>query len=138
MLLMKKNLPNIKYIVTKKFDGLTINCTYDEKGFLVKAATRGTGIIGEDITAQCKTIRAVPLKINNNALIEVHGEAIMTKKAFDNYNKDAAVPLKNLRNGAAGALRNLNVKETAKRNLSAFFYDVGYNEGSSLFKLTKK
>ncbi|KOA77277.1 NAD-dependent DNA ligase LigA [Clostridium botulinum] len=122
-------LPPIKYIVTKKFDGLTINCTYDNEGILVTAATRGTGEIGEDITAQAKTIKTLPLKINNNALIEVHGEAIMTKEAFEEYNKIAQVPLKNLRNGAAGALRNLNIKETARRNLSAFFYDVGYNEG---------
>ncbi|KMJ93098.1 NAD-dependent DNA ligase LigA, partial [Clostridium botulinum C str. Stockholm] len=97
---------------------------------LVAAATRGTGEIGEDITLQAKTIKTLPLKINNNALIEVHGEAIMTKEAFQEYNKVADVPLKNLRNGAAGALRNLNVRETARRNLSAFFYDVGYNEGT--------
>ena len=53
----------------------------------------------------------------------------MTTEAFEKYNETAPVPLKNLRNGAAGALRNLNLKETAKRNLSAFFYDVGYKEG---------
>lgn len=123
-------LPELKYIVTKKFDGLTINCTYED-GILVKAATRGTGVVGEDITAQAKTIKSLPLKINSKASIEVHGEAIMTKKAFNEYNKNSDIPLKNLRNGAAGALRNLNVKETAKRNLSAFFYDVGYNEGIS-------
>lgn len=122
-------LPDIKYIITKKFDGLTINCTYNQEGIMVTAATRGTGEIGEDITAQAKTIRTIPLKIDNNATIEVHGEAIMTKEAFDEYNKLAETPLKNLRNGAAGALRNLNVKETARRNLSAFFYNVVYNEG---------
>ena len=122
-------LPELRYVVTKKFDGLTVNCTYDENGILAKAATRGTGIVGEDITAQIKTIKTVPLKIKNNNVIEVHGEAIMTKTAFEKYNKEAQVSLKNLRNGAAGALRNLDIKETAKRNLSAFFYDVGYNEG---------
>lgn len=127
--LNEEKLPPIKYIVTKKFDGLTINCTYDEAGILIKSATRGTGEVGEDVTQQVKTIKAIPLRIKNNAVIEVHGEAIMTKEAFDEYNKSAAVPLKNLRNGAAGALRNLNVKETARRKLSAFFYDVGYNEG---------
>lgn len=125
----EEKLPSIKYILTKKFDGLTINCTYNEEGILVKAATRGTGEIGEDITLQAKTIKALPLIIENKATIEVHGEAIMTKKAFIEYNKLAQTPLKNLRNGAAGALRNLNIKETARRNLSAFFYDVGYNEG---------
>ncbi|KAA8664635.1 NAD-dependent DNA ligase LigA [Clostridium sp. HV4-5-A1G] len=122
-------LPELKYVLTKKFDGLTINCTYDERGMLIKAATRGTGIVGEDITAQAKTIKSLPLKIDNNSLVEIHGEAVMTKKAFEQYNKKAKTPLKNLRNGAAGALRNLNIKETARRNLSAFFYDVGYNEG---------
>lgn len=124
-------LPELKYVLTKKFDGLTVNCTYDENGILIKAATRGTGTVGEDITAQVKTIRTLPLKINNRSVIEVHGEAIMTKTAFEEYNKKAETPLKNLRNGAAGALRNLNIKETARRNLSAFFYDVGYNEGTA-------
>ncbi|AGK96422.1 NAD-dependent DNA ligase LigA [Clostridium pasteurianum] len=127
--LHEEKLPSIRYIVTKKFDGLTINCTYDESGILIKAATRGTGEVGEDVTQQVRTIKSIPLRIKNNAVIEVHGEAIMTKEAFDEYNKSAVVPLKNLRNGAAGALRNLNVKETARRKLSAFFYDVGYNEG---------
>jgi DNA ligase (NAD+) len=122
-------LPELRYVVTKKFDGLTLNCTYDEDGILARAATRGTGSIGEDITAQAKTIKSLPLKIDNDYVFEIHGEAVMTKKAFDEYNKSADVPLKNLRNGAAGALRNLNLKETAKRNLSAFFYDIGYTEG---------
>lgn len=126
-----EKLPNLSYVITKKFDGLTLNCTYDENGVLIKAATRGTGTIGEDITAQAKTIKTLPLKIGHGEVIEIHGEAIMTKKAFEEYNKSSEVPLKNLRNGAAGALRNLNVKETAKRNLSAFFYDIGYNEGEN-------
>lgn len=124
-------LPELKYVVTKKFDGLTLNCTYDEEGILIRAATRGTGETGENITGQAKTIKRLPLQIDNDYLFEVHGEAIMTKKAFDDYNRTAEVPLKNLRNGAAGALRNLNLKETARRNLSAFFYDIGYTEGES-------
>lgn len=125
----EEKLPDLKYVVTKKFDGLTINLTYDESGVLSVAASRGTGLVGEDITSQVKTIKSIPLKINNHHVVEIHGEAIMTKEAFEEYNKNSTVPLKNLRNGAAGALRNLDVKETAKRNLSAFFYDVGYNEG---------
>jgi len=124
-------LPPLTYILTKKFDGLTINATYNDNGYLIKAATRGTGEIGEDITAQAKTIKTLPLRINNTSIIEVHGEAVMTRQAFINYNQTASTPLKNLRNGAAGALRNLNVTETARRNLSAFFYDVGYNDGSA-------
>jgi len=122
-------LSPLTYVLTKKFDGLTVNATYDEEGYLIKAATRGTGEIGEDITAQAKTIKSLPLQIKYNALLEVHGEAIMTKQAFKKYNDTSVTPLKNLRNGAAGALRNLNVRETAKRGLSAFFYDIGYNEG---------
>lgn len=124
-----EKLPPLEYIVTKKFDGLTINCTYDDSGVMVNAATRGTGEIGENITLQAKTIKSIPLKVNNDHVIEVHGEAVMTKDAFEKYNETSKVPLKNLRNGAAGALRNLDVRETARRNLSAYFYDIGYNEG---------
>jgi len=126
----EEKLPSVKYIVTKKFDGLSINLTYNQEGILIVGSSRGTGEIGEDITSQVKTIKSIPLIIDNHSIIEVHGEAIMTKEAFENYNKNASIPLKNLRNGAAGALRNLNVKETARRNLSAFFYDVGYNKGN--------
>ncbi|HHL2032037.1 TPA: NAD-dependent DNA ligase LigA [Clostridium perfringens] len=125
-----EELPPLKYILTKKFDGLTINLSYDENGVLVIGATRGTGAIGEDVTAQVKTIKSIPLKIDCHDFLEIHGEAIMTTEAFEKYNSEAETPLKNLRNGAAGALRNLNVAETAKRNLSAFFYDVGYKEGA--------
>ena len=130
MRLKGEDLPDLKYVLTKKFDGLTINLTYNEEGVMEIAATRGTGNIGENVTAQVKTIKSIPLKIENNHILEVHGEAVMTQEAFDKYNESAQVPLKNLRNGAAGALRNLNVKETARRNLSAFFYDIGYKEGS--------
>lgn len=122
-------LPNIKYIITKKFDGLSINLSYNNQGILVTGATRGTGEVGENVTAQVKTIRSIPLKIDCTDFLEIHGEAVMTKEAFDKYNEKADVPLKNLRNGAAGALRNLNIEETAKRSLSAFFYDIGYKEG---------
>jgi len=125
-----EDLPDLKYVLTKKFDGLTINLTYNNEGILEIAATRGTGSIGEEVTAQVKTIKAIPLKIQNKDILEVHGEAVMTQEAFNKYNETSVNSLKNLRNGAAGALRNLNVKETAKRNLSAFFYDVGYKEGS--------
>ncbi len=125
-----EDLPDLKYVLTKKFDGLTINLTYNNEGILEIAATRGTGSIGEEVTAQVKTIKSIPLKIKSEDILEVHGEAVMTQEAFNKYNETSGNTLKNLRNGAAGALRNLNVKETAKRNLSAFFYDVGYKEGN--------
>ncbi|MGN2371226.1 NAD-dependent DNA ligase LigA [Clostridium cagae] len=125
-----EDLPDLKYIATKKFDGLTVNLTYNKGGMLEVSATRGNGEIGENVTSQVKTIKSIPLKLQeNDDLFEVHGEAIMTQEAFEKYNASADIPLKNLRNGAAGALRNLNIKETARRGLSAFFYDVGYKEG---------
>lgn len=125
---IKEIYPNTQYVVTKKFDGLSVNCTC-ENSRIVTSASRGNGRVGENITAQCKTIVNLNQNISENYTMEVHGEALMTKKAFEEYNKNNATPLKNLRNGAAGALRNLNTTETAKRNLISYFYDVGYIEG---------
>ncbi len=110
-----------------KFDGLTLSLTY-ENGNLIRGATRGDGEVGEDVTEQIKTIRTIPLKIPFKGLIEIQGEGIMRFSAFDEYNKTADVPLKNPRNAAAGAIRNLNPKETAKRKLDFFAYNVGYHE----------
>lgn len=121
-------LPPLSYVVTLKFDGLSVNLTYDA-GALVQAATRGNGEIGEEIINQVKTIRTIPWQIPDTTLMEVRGEALMTRKAFAEYNADAEVPLKNLRNAAAGALRNLDVRETAKRKLIAYFYDIGFWTG---------
>lgn len=120
-------LPPLSYIITLKYDGLTINLTY-RGGVLEHAATRGTGEVGEEILKQVQTIGGIPWKIDCKALMEIRGEALMTKQAFEEYNTSAEVPLKNLRNAAAGALRNLNIRETAKRRLTAFFYDIGYWE----------
>ncbi|MGU8833535.1 NAD-dependent DNA ligase LigA [Clostridium perfringens] len=125
-----EKLPPIKYIVTKKFDGLTINCLCDG-GAILNSASRGNGEIGEDITEQAKTIVNLNQRINKEFNMEVHGEALMTKRAFDEYNSKYTPKLKNLRNGAAGALRNLNTTETAKRKLISYFYDIGYIEGHS-------
>ena len=125
---IKEEYPNTQYVITKKFDGLTVNCTC-ENSRIVTSASRGNGRVGEDISAQCKTIVNLNQNISSDFIMEVHGEALMTKKAFEEYNKNNAVPLKNLRNGAAGALRNLNTSETAKRNLISYFYDIGYIEG---------
>ena len=100
---------------------LTINLTYNEDGIMEVAATRGNGETGEVVTAQVKTIKSIPLKTSKGDIFEVHGEAIMTTEAFEKYNATAETPLKNLRNGAAGALRNLNVKETARRGLISIF-----------------
>lgn len=127
---IKAKYPDTQYIVTKKFDGLTLNCTC-ENNSIINSATRGNGIIGENVSAQAKTIINLNTNINAPYSMEVHGEAMMTQKAFEEYNKNNPVPLKNLRNGAAGALRNLNTSETAKRKLISYFYDVGYIEGKT-------
>lgn len=121
----ENNLPNPKYAVTKKYDGLTVKCDY-EGGCFEQGSTRGTGDIGEDITSQVSTIINLPkvLKGNYVDFLSVHGEGLMTKKAFQEYNKTAKTPLKNLRNGVAGALRNLNTKETAKRKPNIIFYNI--------------
>jgi len=118
----------IYYTLEYKFDGLTLNLTYD-KGLLVQAATRGNGEIGEGILAQVKTIKSIPLRIPYKGLMEIQGEGLMPLSAFEKYNLNAEEPLKNPRNGVAGALRNLNPVVTAKRNLSAYFYNIGYIEG---------
>ncbi|EJW18342.1 DNA ligase LigA [Paenibacillus alvei DSM 29] len=122
-------LPDPSYVVELKFDGLTLNLTYTD-GLLVQASTRGNGVIGEGILPQVKTIRSVPLSIPfQEGTIEVQGEGIMNLSVLEAYNETAAEPLKNARNAAAGALRNLNPQVTAQRKLSAFFYNVGYADG---------
>ena len=119
------------YALEYKFDGLTINLTY-ENGVLVQGATRGNGVTGEAILPQLKTIRSLPLTIPFMGRMEVQGECIMLLSVLEKYNKTAKEPLKNARNAAAGALRNLDPQVTAERNLSCFCYNVGYIEGKTL------
>ena len=115
--------------VEYKFDGLTINLTYRD-GKLVRAATRGDGENGEDVTAQVLTIKCVPLTIDFKGTVEVQGEGIMRLSALESYNSNPdVVPLKNARNAAAGAIRNLDPGETAKRKLEVICYNVNYIEG---------
>ena len=121
-------LPKLEFVVEHKFDGLTINLTY-EGGHLVGAATRGNGVTGEEILSQVRTIRSIPLQIPFEGRMEIHGEAFMRLSVLDQYNRTAKEPLKNPRNAAAGALRNLDPAVTAARRLDACFYDVGYIEG---------
>jgi DNA ligase, NAD-dependent len=116
--------PKPKFVAMKKLDGLTMNVKYDEEGNLDNSATRGTGEVGEDVTEQSKLITNLPKALDYENPVDVHGEVIMTKKAFDEYNAKADVPLKNLRNGASGSIRNLNLAECAKRKLSVLFYNV--------------
>lgn len=114
-----------------KFDGLTINLTY-ENGRLVNGATRGNGTVGEAIFEQLKTIRSLPKAIPFLGRMEVQGECIMRLSVLSAYNESNDEPLKNARNAAAGALRNIDPAVTAKRNLDCFCYNIGFIEGKTL------
>ena len=122
---------HVDYAGELKFDGLAISLRY-ENGSLVRAATRGDGASGEDVTANIKTIRAIPLKLlgkNIPVVLEVRGEVFMYLKDFQKMNQQAAVlgekEFANPRNAAAGSLRQLDSKITAKRPLSFFAYGLG-------------
>lgn len=119
----------LQYYVEYKFDGLTLNLTYQD-GKLVGAATRGNGITGESILPQALTIHTIPREIPYKGLMEIQGECIMRLSTLEKYNKTAKEPLKNARNAAAGALRNLDPKVTASRHLDAFFYQIGTIENA--------
>lgn len=125
---MKKYIKNPTFAVEYKFDGLTIVTEYND-GKFVCATTRGNGEIGEDVTEQVKTIKSVPLEIPFKGRLILQGEGMMTNSSFRRYNKTADEPLKNPRNGVAGAIRNLDPKETAKRQLDYFCYAVLLSEG---------
>lgn len=113
-----------------KLDGLTLCLTYKD-GKYVGAATRGNGTVGEDVTKQVLTVKSIPLVISDHSVLEVQGEGIMTKHAFEKYNATALVPLKNMRNGAAGAIRNLDPSKTAQRDLDIIFYNINYKDGDA-------
>jgi DNA ligase (NAD+) len=118
--------------VEYKFDGLTVCLTY-ENGAFVRAATRGNGVEGEDVTAQVLTIKSFPLVIPYMGTLEVHGEAVIRLSVLEAYNRTADEPLKNARNAVAGAIRNLDPKVTEKRKPEIYFYDVNYrSEGEPL------
>jgi DNA ligase (NAD+) len=131
-----KGLPDvpedsIEYVVELKFDGLAVALTY-ENGLLVRGATRGDGLQGEDITANLRTLRSIPLKIDTEPFnrIEVRGEVYMPKKEFERINAEreaeGETPFANPRNAAAGALRLLDPAITAQRKLDIFIYAVGF------------
>lgn len=114
-----------EFSVEYKFDGLAMEIVY-ENGVLVRAVTRGNGEIGEDVTEQIKTIETVPLTIPSKDLLGIQGEAIMRLSVLGKFNKTSNEPLKNARNAAAGAVRNLDPKETAKRHLDFMAYNINY------------
>jgi DNA ligase (NAD+) len=128
--------PQVRYRAELKFDGLALSLRY-ERGVLVQAATRGDGEIGEDVTANVKTIAEIPHRLSGRApaAIEVRGEVYMRRSAFESFNDSARTNdtqiLVNPRNGAAGSLRQLDAKITASRPLSFFAYAIGAHDGWS-------
>jgi len=132
---IRANLPGekVEYVVELKIDGLAISLWY-EQGILVRGTTRGDGEYGEDITANLRTVKAIPLRLTEDVpFIEVRGEAYMPKDSFARLNEareEAGEQLfANPRNAAAGSLRQLDPRVTASRNLSVFMYAIGYLEG---------
>jgi DNA ligase (NAD+) len=126
------------FSVEPKLDGLAISLRY-EQGVFVQGATRGDGETGEDVTANLRTVRAIPLRLRGTGwpqVLEVRGEVIMLRKDFEAFNEYARAhgekPLANPRNGAAGSLRQLDPAVTARRRLSFFAYAVGVVEGGEL------
>ena len=127
---------NVKYIVEPKIDGLSVSLEY-ENGVFVRGSTRGDGDVGEDITANLKTISSIPMKINGApSFLEVRGEVYMPKAVFLELVKkqelDSEKPFKNPRNAAAGSLRQKDAKVTRQRKLDIFVFNVQQIEGHTL------
>ena len=124
---IKKTITNPVYTVEPKMDGLSGSLIY-EKGVLVRAATRGDGLVGEDITTNAKTIKSIPLKLNKDIDIEVRGEIYMSKSSFNKVNKEreekGEALFANPRNAAAGSVRQLDSKVTARRGLDFMAYFI--------------
>ncbi|MBS5719940.1 MAG: NAD-dependent DNA ligase LigA [Clostridium sp.] len=124
---IKKEGIRPQYVCELKIDGLSVSLLY-EHGKLVRAATRGDGVVGEDITHNVKTIKSVPLTLNEDIDIEVRGEIYMSKKSLEKVNleriKNGEKTLQNARNGAAGSIRQLDSKVAAKRGLDVWIYHL--------------
>ncbi|MEK3856500.1 NAD-dependent DNA ligase LigA [Cytobacillus sp. FSL H8-0458] len=118
---------NVSYVCELKIDGLAVSLRYED-GLFILGATRGDGSIGENITANLKTIRSIPLRLKENVTMEVRGEAFMPRRSFEKLNKakeeNGEEPFANPRNAAAGSLRQLDPRLAAKRNLDIFVYGI--------------
>jgi DNA ligase (NAD+) len=136
-------LETIEYCIEPKFDGASISLIYEDDR-LARAATRGDGVEGEDITTNIKQIRSIPLAAAFSKYgirqVEIRGEIIMSKGAFDKYNEQLTAqnlsPLANPRNAASGSLRMKDPKEVAQRNLDAFLYHVSYYAKDDSWQMT--
>jgi DNA ligase (NAD+) len=134
---VRQDVSQVTYVCELKIDGLAVSLQY-ENGLFVKGATRGDGNVGEDITHNLKTIKAIPLRLSEPITIEARGEAFMPKASFEKVNelreKNGEELFANPRNAAAGSLRQLDPKIVAKRNLSFFVYGFPTAEEFSIEK----
>ena len=124
---VKKIVPNPKYVCELKIDGLSVSLLY-KNGKLIRGATRGDGVTGEDITHNVRTIKTIPLTINENIDIEVRGEIYMSKASFNKINEERKLKgeelLANPRNAAAGSVRQLDSRIASKRKLDCLIYHL--------------
>lgn len=124
-----------------KIDGLAVSLHY-EKGRFIQGATRGDGVTGEDITQNLKTIKAIPLRLNEEVTLEVRGEAYMPKRSFVKLNEEKEQNgedvFANPRNAAAGSIRQLDPKIAAKRNLSMFVYGLANVEEKQSYHIVNR
>ena len=138
---IRKEIAEPEYVCELKIDGLAVSLTY-ENGLFVKAATRGDGVVGEDITNNVKTIKSVPLVLTEKVDIEVRGEIYMSKESFNNLNKEreakGEILFQNPRNAAAGSVRNLDSKIAKERNLDCKLYEEKGIDRKEAMKLVAK
>ena len=133
---VKESFPDVSYVVEPKIDGLSVSLEY-ENGVFVRGSTRGDGVTGEDITANLKTVRSIPMRLRSDLpFLEVRGEVYMKKSVFREIVRSQELrdetPFKNPRNAAAGSLRQKNPEITAERRLDIFVFNVQRVEGAEI------
>lgn len=132
---VKDIFPDAEYVVEPKIDGLSVALEY-ENGVFVRGSTRGDGVVGEDVTANLRTVNSIPLRLKSDATIEVRGEVYMPKKVFaalvEEQEQNGEKTFKNPRNAAAGSLRQKNPKITASRNLDIFVFNIQQYAGEGI------
>ena len=133
---VRETVPNVRYVVEPKFDGLSVSCEY-ENGVFVRGSTRGDGSVGEDVTENLMTIKSLPKRISNAPeYLEVRGEVYMSFKSFDaltrRQEENEEKTFKNPRNAAAGSLRQKNAKITAQRSLDIFVFNIQQIRGMTI------